>query len=480
MKNKIRIVTGGCFRYQDPIELSVEQCKKFGYEVEVFNLGDLEIEEATPWKIESEEFKEKGRYHRVPGVGWSAKSLFKPDVILEIAKKYPEDHLLWLDGDAILLEPIDEIFEGEPHDIGIVLRDKRDMQRAMHKRGEWKTFLGIANAGVIAFPAGEKRIELLESWQREIGEADSDQRALNAVCNPGGREREEGYWESGLFKIRGLSEQYNFRYFPELPPKEAKVVHCVGLRFRGRMDILRALAKGTSVLPLRGAEDDFEGFVDLFGWEPHSISNVEAYYIFALIKKYRPDVIIESGICKGRSTHVIAEACKLYKIPFHICLEYSREHEEYIRDKFKDYNIEFHYGQKSDIAMENIIPKIRKYRTLAFVDGPKRYDQSMDLYKQLKRLNTVGVYCHDCSDAGGCYKALSDARTKYWPRAELLKTNKKTNVGLDRFNEPISDELKNAYQNVKEHWSKKLGRELTYTDYCESLACVGIMEVEGK
>lgn len=480
----MRILTAGCSRFRDPIQLNIKQAERFGYDVSVFDLGGLEIDGSIDHEIDDPEFKAKARYHRVPGLAYSAKSLHKGEIIQECQEENPDDLIVYMDGDAMMSQDLDDIptlLDG--CDIGVTVRDAMDMNRSLGKPSPMREFLGTFNAGIIVFNGTDKAKSFVKEWSSRIDKCQSDQRALNLFINPTLKEFKVGdviTMPCGT-KVKCLDGGvYNFGYFPEHPGPEVRIIHCKGLRFRGRMDVLHSICRGTAVLPLRNAQDDFEGMYEEFPFEPHSISNVEAYYIWALIKKYKPDCIIESGICKGRSTHVIAEACRFYNIPFHICLEYSREHEDYIREKFKDYNIEFHYGQKSDIAMENIVPKIKGYRTLAFVDGPKRYDQSMDLYKQLKRCNTVAIYAHDCSEAGGCAKALRDARAKYWQRAELLITNKKTNVGLERFNSSIEDELQNAYLNVKDHWSKKLGRELTYDDYCQSLAAVGICEIEGK
>lgn len=480
---KTRILTAGCKRFREPILLNTTQAEKHGYETSIYDLGDLNIEGSIKHTIDSVEFKNKGRYYRVPGIAYSAKALHKGDIVLDCLDNHPDDFIIYMDGDAIMLQTLDEmpdLLDG--CDIGLTLRDAFDMRRCLSKQGEVRNFLGTFNSGVMVFNNTNKAKEFAKKWFDKIEESQSDQKALNMLVNPELKEYKVGdFIELDGVKIKCLNgEIYNWGYWPEAPQEHVKVIHAKGLRFRGTMDRLHSLCRGEPELPLRGYERDFEGFVDDIPWEPHSISNVEAYYWWALVAKYKPDVVLESGICKGRSTHFIAEACDFYDIPYHICIEKSREHEEYVREKFSDYNMQMHYGQNSDVTVENLSKKINKYRTLLIVDGPKDYKQSMKLYKNCNLLNIVAIGVHDCSPAGGCQKALSDARQKYWPRASMIVTDRKTNGKLYDFNESIKHELNQAFLNTKEHWSKKIEREMTLKDYEEFMSMVGIVEIEGK
>jgi hypothetical protein len=482
-EDKIRIITAGCARFRDPISLNLEQAKRFGYSTTTYDLGNLNIEGSISHEIDSAEFKAKGRYYRVPGVGYACKSIHKGDIIADCLATNPDDLSVYMDGDAMMIKDLDAIPDllGDC-DIGVTIRDPVDMIRSLGKNDKMRRFLGCINAGIIVFAPTEKAREFVKNWSAMIEASQSDQKALNELINPKLRELKVGFViETKYGRVKCLDgKEYNYGYWPQEPTEEVRIVHAKGLRFRGSMDRLAALTRNEPVLPFRGYESDFEGFFRDIQWEDHSISNVEAYYWWALIAKYKPDVVLESGICKGRSTHIIAEACKFYNIPYHIALEKSHDHEKYIHEKFADYDIEFHYGRSSDAVVKSIAPKISKYRTLLIVDGPKEYKQSMRLYQSCKHLNIVGIGVHDCSSAGGCQKALADARSKYWPRAAMSVTHRKTNAGLYQFNEPIQSDLDAAYEVSKASWSQKVGKEITVKDYSVYLSMVGICEIEGK
>lgn len=479
----IRVITAGCSRFREPILLNLEMCDKYEYKYTVFDLGNLNITDTKEHVVESEEFKRKGRYHRVPGVGYAAKSLHKGAIIAQALEEKPEDFCVYMDGDAVFKQPIDELVNliGDA-DVGVTIRDAEDMHRSLAKRNEWRNFLGCINAGIIVFNNTPAAKTFVEEWSNRIESAGSDQRALNELVNPDFKTLKVGdVIETPFGRVKCLDGSvYNYGYWPRIPDKNVKIIHCKGLRFHGTMDILTSICRNSPVRPLRGFERDFVEVIDSIGWEPHSISNIEAYYWWALIARYRPEVVIESGVCRGRSTHVIAEACKKYKIPYHIALEKSREHEEYIRTKFQDYGTEFIYGQDSAKALTGILDKVKKHRCLLIVDGPKNYDASMELYKVCSGLHIVAIGVHDCNPAGGCEKALKAARNKYWGRGLCYFTEPDVNTDLLEFNTTILGALAEAYKKSQDSWEKKIGREMSFEDYLGFIGTVGIVEVEGK
>lgn len=479
----MRILTAGCRRFRDPILLNIEQANRFGYDTTVYDLGGLNIDSAIDNAITDAEFIRNGRYHRVAGIGYAAKSLHKGDIVAKCISEHPNDIVVYMDGDAVMSQNVDDIPDLLAGcDIGLTLRDIDDIERSLKKRNGWDRFLGVFNAGVIIFNKTEKAKEFVEKWSTMIIECQSDQRALNELVNPNLRKYQVGDVISTPYgKVKCLDGAiYNYGYWPMEPDETVRILHFKGLRFRGSIDRIAAICRDEPRVPLRGYESDYEGYYEDIQWEPHSITNVEGYYWWSLIAKYKPDVVLESGICKGRSTHFIAEAVKRYNIPYHIAMERSTEQKEYIMEKFKDYDIEYYYGQNSDDTVKKITKKIHKYRTLLIVDGPKAYDQSMRLYQAAKSLNIVAIGVHDCSPAGGCAQALKDARNHFWKRSSLCITSQKDYAGLQKYNEPIMGDLQLAYEKSKDHWSKKVGRELSLDDYIDFLCTVGICEIEGK
>ena len=85
----------------------------------------------------------------------------KPICILDCSKRINEN-LVYLDGDAILINPIDEIFKND-FDIGITTVPKTIIDR------ENKDYLRILNAGVMFFNLNSKKMQIfIQEWIKKI------------------------------------------------------------------------------------------------------------------------------------------------------------------------------------------------------------------------------------------------------------------------------------------------------------------------
>ena len=86
----------------------------------------------------------------------------KPICILDCAKRVKEN-LIYLDGDAFLINPIDEIFE-QHFDIGVTLNSKREFEKAKKYN-----YISPLNAGVLFFICDSKSIQLfIQEWLNQI------------------------------------------------------------------------------------------------------------------------------------------------------------------------------------------------------------------------------------------------------------------------------------------------------------------------
>lgn len=73
------IVTAGNHRFFDVINHSVNQCKKLGYQIEVYDLLNLGF--GKEWTVKDSNFQANGFYHRMASCGWCSKGLHKPEII---------------------------------------------------------------------------------------------------------------------------------------------------------------------------------------------------------------------------------------------------------------------------------------------------------------------------------------------------------------------------------------------------------------
>ena len=92
----------------------------------------------------------------------------KPVCMLDCAKRIKEN-LIYFDGDAILINPIDEIFE-DNYDIGITILDEDLLNRSFEDLEILKKYMmGDINSGVIFFKSSSKYIQLfIQEWLNEI------------------------------------------------------------------------------------------------------------------------------------------------------------------------------------------------------------------------------------------------------------------------------------------------------------------------
>lgn len=142
------IVTAGSgnYSYFKTINYNIAKAKEFGYPISVYDLGGLEF----GIKINDERCASKFRRVR---------SAMKPEVIQLALAGTQEKTVVWIDGDATLIKPIDEIDKDDSFDIGLTIRPKPG-----HKKSHY------INAGVVFVknnPAGK---DFINQWVEAMPE----------------------------------------------------------------------------------------------------------------------------------------------------------------------------------------------------------------------------------------------------------------------------------------------------------------------
>ena len=191
------IVTAGTGLFHEMIQATLAKAKECGYDTKVYDLGGLE--EGEPFCAD---FPETIK-------GYTPKFPDKPRMLQKLLGE-TEDFVVYLDGDAVLVDGIDEVAEGD-YSIGYTHRET-DFER--HTYPAITSFL---NAGVVFLRPTEITRTFLHEWvdlTKKCGSG-SDQEALTTlVQKPKYREHVQG------FDCR----TYNFIYWPE-NPKGAKILH---------------------------------------------------------------------------------------------------------------------------------------------------------------------------------------------------------------------------------------------------------------
>ncbi len=155
----------------------------------------------------------------------------KPKCILDCAKRIKEN-LFYIDGDAFLLNPIDEIFNYD-FDIGVTIY-LPDMVEEWRKRG----VSGNLNAGIIFFKTKSELIQLfIQAWIKEIKITKVwliEQNSLNNIIERNNKDIYNKYYNEGYIdimdkKIKVMTfpwEIYNYHLVENgFDPSQINIIH---------------------------------------------------------------------------------------------------------------------------------------------------------------------------------------------------------------------------------------------------------------
>ena len=195
------------FSFQGVIQETVKKAEELGYTSLVYDMGNLGIGE--PFTIKNV----------------TSNALFKPVLIKDCMEKH-DDIVVYIDGDAQLVDSIDEIAEDD-YDIGVTLREYSEIDNEWYRRNfEWTKFV---NAGVIFFKPTEATKKFLDVWHKATDEVGDDQVALNRLACP------DTYPEAGsIVNMQGVRvkffpcKHYNYYYFKQGLVDNIKIMHFKG------------------------------------------------------------------------------------------------------------------------------------------------------------------------------------------------------------------------------------------------------------
>ena len=209
----MRIVTGGTAQFRQFIELTRRACERFGYQCRVYDFGGLGF--GTPIEVTNKDFQ-----NCVPGAMPSC--LFKPRVMKDALAERTGGITAWLDGDAVLLKPLDEL-EDLAFDLAVTLREPQFVGKA-------HPIMNYLNAGVMFFRDTQ---QIVDEWERATDKLGNDQLALNQLIGPGWTDQT---WLASYHTLVATrygkalilpAAEWNFSQFPR-PFGDARVAHFKG------------------------------------------------------------------------------------------------------------------------------------------------------------------------------------------------------------------------------------------------------------
>ncbi|HEY4056161.1 MAG TPA: putative nucleotide-diphospho-sugar transferase [Kofleriaceae bacterium] len=194
--------------FRDMIAASEAQAKKFGYRTMIYDLGGLGI--GKPFSVDDETFRTHGYYRKVSS-NYFSKALHKPDIVAACMAE-SDDFTVYLDGDAVLWKPIDDVV-GD-YDIAVTVRHPRELKLMDKFIKQNPEAMGLINAGVIFFQPSDRVKRFLATWKERSMEGGSDQLALNQLLGPDSPAAVNTTQEKLGLRVKYLpTDTYNFYYF---------------------------------------------------------------------------------------------------------------------------------------------------------------------------------------------------------------------------------------------------------------------------
>ncbi len=197
-KRKLTVVIAGDVNYKPYVEQGIRYTQKLGYDVLAYDLGGLGF--GIPFQ---------GRF----ADNANAKIPCKPHIIRDALSRISDnDFVVWLDADALIFQPIDEIIAD--YDIGVTLRAQKLVEHSLP-----------INAGIVFVRKSPMAAKFVNEWA-ELSDAHvSDQPPLNKLANVGNADRHQVVNRDGVLVKVWPCEVYNNFYFAKKNHPQAKILH---------------------------------------------------------------------------------------------------------------------------------------------------------------------------------------------------------------------------------------------------------------
>lgn len=186
----------------------------------------------------------------------------------------------------------------------------------------------------------------------------------------------------------------------------------------------------------------------LVPWTKNSIGNIEAFYYWAFIQKLKPNIVLESGIKHGRSTHVLARAChesKSRQISFDvggIIPEVAKISQTYHLTELRH--------EDSVSGFTEVIQNSNESVSF-FIDGPKHEQGIRDIMKLASGYKgTTSFIIHDCAPGQKVRKIFDRYSHLFSTEFEIWVPDLKFNKDLIRLNEYIRESANNCTSGIIE------------------------------
>jgi len=195
----MKIVVAGDKNFKPYVDKAVEYNNRLGYETLVYDLGELGYGKSFIGRVGTEN---------------NAKIPCKPHII-EDALLSAEDNetVIWLDADALIVQPINEI-EADIFDIGVTVRQPKQKEHPLP-----------INAGIVFAKKTENALRFIKEWKTLSDQGISDQPPLNKLSAVNSTNIGDTVVRNDvLIKVYPCAIYNNF-YFAKKKSPHAKILH---------------------------------------------------------------------------------------------------------------------------------------------------------------------------------------------------------------------------------------------------------------
>lgn len=197
----MKIIVAGDKNFKPYVDKAVEYNTKLGYESVVYDLGGLGYGKPFEGRVSDTN---------------NAKIPCKPHIIEDVLLNSKDNEIVvWLDADALIVQPIDEIKQ-DAYDIGVTVRQPKQKEHPLP-----------INAGIVFARKTPKALEFVKKWKELADQGISDQPPLNQLAAVNSTMIEETVIRDGVrIKVYPCATYNNF-YFAKKKSAHAraKILH---------------------------------------------------------------------------------------------------------------------------------------------------------------------------------------------------------------------------------------------------------------
>lgn len=198
---------------------------------------------------------------------------------------------------------------------------------------------------------------------------------------------------------------------------------------------------------LKDEETEFLSHVKGIKHERSAMRNVEGLMLWSLTKHYKPEIFLESGVYRARSSEMICIAAQRFGVSQVYSFEVDKQWEKYVRKKMSKYSNWNYFIESGDIGFEAVCNSWNGHPIAASIDGPKFGQPLENCIKTLSLSPELKfVLIHDITPKSKTRRITQEAYTRFFDPKKFGFFD------CDQYTIPLTI-VQNVNQYIKSHYS---------------------------